>query len=216
LKSKDGLMKIFKESFGATIAPSIVASAAMYNDLAGIAATALFASQDSYKHHRAIRNLETALEDLDRKLSVLMKPLTDVNGEARNKLYPLFWDCVLEEQEEDKIQLFVNGVVTALTSEEIAMEKMYVYFDILKSLRVQEIQHFIDVFINKNYKVVEGLFDRVEPTDDIDIAYHNYVRNKLEKLGLISLTVLSGNGIIDEHYRITELGTDIDKYFSSL
>jgi hypothetical protein len=217
LKSNDGFKKILSESFGASITPLIVAGAAMHSNIAGVVATALFASQDTYKTKRVIKNLEIAVEDLYRKLSGKGIFMSDEDGkEARNKLYPLFWDYVLDEQEEDKIQLFVNGVVTALTSEEIAMEKMYVYFDILKSLRVKEIEHFIDVFINKNYKAVEGQFAPVEYTDDIDVGYHNYVRNKLEKLGLLSLEVINGNGTIDEDYRITELGNDIDKYFKSL
>ena len=38
------------------------------------------------------------------------------------------------------------------------MEKMFVYFDILKNLRLKEIHYFIDVYINKNFKVVEGQF----------------------------------------------------------
>jgi hypothetical protein len=50
----------------------------------------------------------------------------------------VFWDFVVKEQEIDKIELFVNGEVSTISKEEIDMEKMYIYFDILKNLRLIE------------------------------------------------------------------------------
>lgn len=215
---KNMINNMLTECFGATINPLIVAGATIVDpSFAGILATALFSAGDSYRYKRAEKNIKAAIEDLNSKVGKLEVQLSDRNnGKLKEQLFPLFWDFVVEEQEIDKIQLFVNGVVSAVSKEEIDMERMFIYFDILKTLRLKEIHYFIDVYINKNYKVVEGDFSRVEYPDNLDIAYHNYVLNKLERLGLINLFVISGNGTIDEHYQITTLGEDINHYFNSL
>ncbi|MBN8199181.1 hypothetical protein ACFWGC_29535 [Cytobacillus pseudoceanisediminis] len=218
MSKNESFKNMLIECFGTTVKPGIVAGASMINPLAGILATAYFASQDSYRYTRAERNLELAIEDLYSKYEAIeSKLLGSQNKKVKEQLFPLFWDYVIDEQEEEKIQLFVNGVVVAISKEEINMEKMYVYFDILKNLRLKEIHYFIDVYINQNFKVVEGENSRVDfNPKNLDVAYHNYVLNKLERLGLITLAVISGNGTIDEHYNITSLGEELNNYFNTL
>lgn len=207
---------VLGECFGVTVKPLIVAGATISYPLAGIIATALFAAEDSYKRNRTQKNIQIALDDLYAKVERIEFSLSENSTEIiKEKLFPLFWDSVIEEQEVDKIQLFVNGVFSAVSNEEINMEKMYVYFDILKSLRLKEIHYFLEVYINENYKIVENGFSIKYP-DDLDLGYHKYVINKLERLGLINLSVIDGNGTIDEHYNITYLGHEINNYFNSL
>lgn len=205
------------ECFGAAVKPLVVADTTIIDpSFAGILATALFSAEDSYRYIRAEKNIKAAIEDLNTKIEKIESRTLARNNEIiKEQLFPVLWDFVVEEQETDKIQLFVNGVVSAVNKEEIKMEKMFVYFDILKNLRLKEIQYFIDVYINKNYKVVTGNFT-VNYPKDLDIAYHNYVLNKLERLGMINLYIIDGNGTADENYKITNLGNEINLYFNSL
>ncbi|MEK4485120.1 hypothetical protein MHH81_05895 [Psychrobacillus sp. FSL H8-0484] len=215
VKKKKGF-ELFKEtltdSFGATMIPLLNAQAIVsLEPVTAAAATILFTSLDNYKKKREQRNLQIAIEDLYHKFEEIEDRLPE---NQRKKLYPLFWDYVVEEQEEEKIQLFVNGFVASLTKTEIDMEKMYVYFDILRNLRVKEIHYFIDVHLNQNYKVTEGMFARTAfPEEDFDMGYHSYVNNKLERLGLIHLNVFDSNGTLDDHYEVTKLGNEINSYF---
>ncbi|MEH7503312.1 hypothetical protein V7152_15085 [Neobacillus drentensis] len=213
----DTINNMLTECFGATVKPLIVAGATFIDpSLAGILATALFTAEDSYRYTRAEKNIKEAIEDLNSKIEKIESQTSARNNVIiKEQLFPLFWDFVVEEQEIDKIQLFVNGIVSAVNKEEINMEKMFVYFDILKNLRLKEIQYFIDVYINKNYKVVKGDFT-VNYPNELDIAYHNYVLNKLERLGMINLFIIDGNGTADENYKITNLGDEINHYFNSL
>jgi hypothetical protein len=210
-------MRLKTECFGATVTPLIVAGASFIDpSFAGVLATALFSAEDSYRYARAEKNIKAAIEDLNSKFEKIDdRTFARNNDKIKEQLFPVFWDFVVDEQEIDKIQLFVNGVVSAVNKEEINMEKMFVYFDILKSLRLKEIHYFLDVYINQNYKVVTGNFT-VNYPEEIDIAYHNYVLNKFQRLGLINLSVIDGNGTADEHYEITNLGDEINHYFNSL
>jgi hypothetical protein len=213
----DKITNMLTECFGAAVKPLVVAGATFIDPtFAGVLATALFSANDSYRYTRAEKNIKAALADLNLKIEKIESRTLARNSEIiKEQLFPVFWDFVVEEQEIDKIQLFVNGVVSAVNKEEINMEKMFVYFDILKNLRLKEIQYFIDVYIDKNYKIVKGDWS-VNYPEDLDIAYHNYVLNKLERLGIIHLYIIDGNGTADENYHITNLGDEINHYFNSL
>lgn len=212
-QDKESLNKMVLECLGATVQPTATFAASMINPIAGAVVAAFFAAQDTYKYNRAAKNAERALERLHAKKASDEILLNDTNEEvAKEQLLPLFWDYVMEEQEVDKINLFVNGVVSSVRQEEINMEKIFIYFDILKSLRMKEIHHFIDVFVNKNYKVVSDGWDVTYP-EGFDIAYHRYALNKLERLGLIHNSVMDANGTLDANYEITHLGEDLNAYF---
>lgn len=212
------ISKMIVDAFGVVKEPTVVMSTTLLVDsVLGTFATGFYAAKNSYKFKRLKENVETAIEELFERIENIELSLSAENRHIfENKLFPTFWDFVIEEPEAEKIQLFVNGLEIALNQKEIDMEMIYIYFDILNQLRVKEIMLFQDVYIQKNYKIIEGTFGKLEVNGEIDVTYHMYVRNKLAKVGLIELSVISGNGTTDEHYRITDLGNKLFDYFAKL
>lgn len=212
------ISKMIADAFGAVREPTVVMGTTLLVDAAiGTFATGFYAAQNSYKFKRLKENTTIAIEELFERLENVELLLSSENRDIfENKLFPTFWDFVIDEPESEKIQLFVNGLEVALNQKEIDMEMIYIYFDILSQLRVKEIMLFQDVYIQKNYKIIEGTSSNIAVNGKIDVTHHIYARNKLEKVGLITLHVISGNGTIDEHYQITDLGKRLFDYFSKL
>lgn len=205
------------DAFGVVKEPTVVMGTTLLIDsVIGTFATGIYATKNSYKFMRLEENVTVAIEELCERLENIELIIGENRDVFEKKIFPTFWDFVIDEPESEKIQLFVNGLEVALTQKEIDMEMIYIYFDILSQLRVKEIMLFQDVYIQKNYKILEGTFGSLEVDGEIDVTHHIYVRNKLEKVGLITLSVISGNGTTDEHYKITDLGNKLFDYFSKL
>lgn len=219
MKKQNKLNEWVFEPLGIVVEPgAVMLIDSLANGLLGTFATGLYATKTSYQFKRLEKNIKVAIEELNKRVEKLEQYITDENEEIlKNQLLPTFWDFVIEEKESEKIQLFVNGLESSLTKEEIDSEMMYVYFDTLKQMRMKDIMSFQNVFINKNYKItfknIEGEFGLKAVFEGENIAYHSYLTSKLISLGLIVLVVINGNGTIDEHYSVTELGESLIKYF---
>lgn len=215
MKKEKSFKQFVLKPLGITLEPSAVMAIDILVDaVLGTFASGLYSTKTSYQFKRLESNVKEAFEELYKRVEKLELYITEKNeGIFKNQLFPIFWDFVLEEKESEKIQLFVNGLESSLTKEQINMEMMYVYFDTLKQMRAKDIVSFQDIFINKNYKkvFVEGKFG-VQYIGDND-AYHSYLISKLTSLGLIQLWKIDGSGTIDEHYGVTELGESLIEYF---
>ncbi|POZ56226.1 hypothetical protein LYSIN_01009 [Lysinibacillus sphaericus] len=219
MKIPNKFKQLVLEPLGVAAEPgAIMAIDILVDTVLGTFASGLYATKSSYQFKQLEKNIRVAIEELCNRIEKLEQYITDENKEIfENQLLPTFWDFVIEEKESEKIQLFVNGLESTLTKEQIDMEMMYVYFDTLKQMRIKDIMSFQDVFINKNYKMIfkhiEGEFGESAIFEGENIAYHSYLKSKLITLGLIVLAVIDGNGTIDEHYSVTELGKSLIKYF---
>ncbi|PFT58078.1 hypothetical protein [Priestia megaterium] len=140
---------------------------------------------------------------------------------AKNTLFPMMFDYVLEETEEEKIKLFVNGFENSISEDYIDLELTRAYFDILHSLRISEITHFIDRFVPKEsyeeltLNIPRYSFPVTKEEEQIKNkldGYRSYLKNKLEQLGLVTYQAVNG-----EPYRtdtpITEFGHNFYKFF---
>lgn len=209
--------QLILEPLGVVVEPGAVMALNILGDaVLGTFASGLYSVKSSFQFKQLEKNVQLAIEELYKRIEKLEVHITGENEVVfREEILPTFWDFVLQERESEKIQLFVNGLESSLTKEQIDVEMMYVYFDTLRQMRLKDIISFQDIFINKNYKMVfvEGKFGAQYKGDNR--AYHSYLISKLTNLGLIMLWDINANGTIDAHYSVTDLGCSLVEYFKN-
>ena len=122
---------------------------------------------------RRVNLHEKKINDMAEKISI-----NETNKINLMKDFFLFFvEQISDEDQEEKIEYILNGYDGILSEEEIESDKIYSYYDTLKTLRYQEIVYFVNEYSN-GQKV--GKFEKFE-------INKNSIRieNKLKTLGLI-------------------------------
>lgn len=152
------------------------------------------------KVYNAIKmnRLKDRIIKLERRLGKLASDLVVSENELLNEFirkqaFPIVLDKLLEEHQEEKIDLIMNGI-EYIYKEGITKEnKMLIYFDVLHELRVAEIKRLLEYSKEgKEYLRKSGQRFNDLPEDPEELAkyfenegYIAYIDNHLEKLGLI-------------------------------
>lgn len=176
----------------------------------------VMAMKNTLKFKRFERNYQRTIIELNGKINDITSK-TELFEQKQNEFQSLYLPLMIEnmsyEDEVEKMQLFVNGFISSISDKEIEKEKILAYNDILRKIRISEIKHFYDVFINKNYKIY---YPSEDATDEElvmeDNGYHSYVRGKLVGLGIIFQSQLSWGYQIDKNFEITEFGKELIEY----
>jgi len=162
----------------------------------------------SYKFNRLqkrVIKLESRLEGL----SILMHENHNkmLNAFIREKAFPFVLNELLEEHEDEKVDLIMNGLVYVYKNDVREESKMLVYFDILRELRVEEIKTLLTYTseYKKYYTRREGGSFNYPP-DDMEErkkyfenkGYQGYIINHLEKLGLLDTGIRSADETYNE------------------
>ncbi|WP_157771291.1 hypothetical protein [Paenibacillus sonchi] len=112
----------------------------------------------------------------------------------RKKAFPFILDELLEEHEEEKIDLIINGLEYTYKNEVREESKMLVYFDVLRELRVDELKRLFR--FSQCYRDSTARHPKLSitlPPEDPGErekyrekqSYEEYIDNHLESLGLI-------------------------------
>jgi hypothetical protein len=122
------------------------------------------------------------------------------------------WDFVLKEQQEEKIRYIVNGFESILERKAQEENEMFIYFDVLNSLRIREIDYILSA-------KPEGE-TICEFVDGFDIEKfispeQMYIRNKLERYGLIEVQYIKKEqySMTAQKIRLTKFGQAFLSYF---
>ncbi len=152
------------------------------------------------KVYNAIKmnRLQGRIKKLERRLGKLASNLVESENELLNEFirkqaFPIVLDKLLEEHQEEKIDLIMNGIEYVYKEGITKENKMLIYFDVLQDLRVGEIKRLLEYSKEgKEYLRKSGQEFNDLPEDPEELVkyfenegYIAYIDNHLEKLGLI-------------------------------
>ncbi|WP_145153080.1 hypothetical protein [Paenibacillus xylanexedens] len=145
-----------------------------------------------------IRALQQKIKYLELRIQrlsdTLMERPDDFVGEFfKARAFPFMLDQLLEEQQEEKTDLIMNGIEYIYEQRITEENKMLIHFDILKELRVTEIKHLLTY--TSEGREAERRKSKFEEVPESDLKYYDYIENHLEKLGLIDNGVRSSSEV---------------------
>lgn len=191
----------------------VLSAELLVDSVFGTFASGVISAKNTYKLEKFKENILIMINDLNEKMKDIDENFKLLMNQE-NLDTALLLDALENEVEQEKIQLFVNGIINVYLETEIEVELKLAYHEALKNLRVFEIKHFLDVYYEKNYKVYfqEGYQNGGEIIDESN-EYHIYVRSKLLNLGILFKENASWDGVTDEDFVITKFGNGMIDYF---
>jgi|GEM_PF-6036109 len=174
----------------------------------------------SYKQKRMEKMILLALDEIKGRLNSLEFLVREFDDSyyIKEELLPIFFDYVIDETQEEKIQFLVNGLEYNLKKKNKQQDELIIYFDILKELRVSDIDYLLrfgkdftvlGMYLNK-YFSDENLFE-----EQIMSGTEMYMQNKLNRLGLIRIinSTEKNTNSTDIKIRLSKLGCEFIEYF---
>lgn len=145
-----------------------------------------------------IRALQQKIKYLELRIQRLSDTLMErpddfVSEFFKARAFPFMLDQLLEEQQEEKTDLIMNGIEYIYEQRITEENKMLIHFDILKELRVTEIKHLLTY--TSEGREAERRKSKFEEVPESDLKYYDYIENHLEKLGLIDNGVRSSSEV---------------------
>lgn len=196
---------------------SIVAN--MFLDgIAGAVVPGAFTIILSYKQKRAEKMLERFMFETKQRILELEENLKDKSEnelrEFKEKYFGLITDYVVDEAQEEKIKLLVTGFINLAGMRDITEDFVFLYFDILKDLRMIDIYvlkisyAFFNSFDNNNFNPEEYRNKIAEL--NISEEQLSTINEKLENLGLFNS---EKNSRIDDLYNCVN---KIKRYYDDI
>lgn len=195
--SEKRVKKIMKENLGIVVEQgSNIAIEAAVDGIVGTFASGIVSAKYSYKQRKHEENVQAAIDKINARMDQLESGVTDDNYEYVNRnIFPMMWDYVIDEDEREKIELIINGFESAIEDSDLDEELTRTYFDILKSLRLNELRFLLEKRATKrgvpkvnrwDFAVTREVKARVSREEGFD----SYIVNKLERLGLVKVVIL--------------------------
>jgi hypothetical protein len=180
----DSATEIGKESVTNAIGEILV-------DTAGSILPGLNGAIQGYKRLRFERNMVAVAEELQIRIEEIRTNLENKTEAQKTKIDELFTyvlDYVIDEQQEEKIQLMVNGFVNITQHDQVTDDFVLTYYDVLKELRM------VDISVLRLMNQWRVYIDQQEKETYLDvmnrhgISYEQYeaVRRNLLRLGLLN------------------------------
>lgn len=217
------LKEKFKENLeialggGSSIIGGLMSDAIIGQLLPSVATTYL-----SYKQKKTEKNLMHAIEQLKKSFTKIeedLKKLDDVEF-IKEKLLPIALDYISDEQQEEKIKYFVEGIKTTAESKLTDEDLILAYYDILHELRIADIR-MIRHFYERSFADVYAYITKKDKSEKLDKfeAVEDYIINKLYNLNLVKISKTWGDltgkeaKISPSSISISTLGTNIVEFF---
>ncbi|MEW9671074.1 hypothetical protein [Ammoniphilus sp. 3BR4] len=181
-------------------------------ELAGAATPIAGALINHYRFNRIEKRLNEINSRFDRLEKEIRQQPTDVGEFIKHKIFPLVLENVFDEQQDEKIQYIINGFETTVEHQLIDEDLTYTYFDILRQLRMAELK-----LLNKY-----GMDEKDNLTDEPIQGVNKYVVNKLQQLGLVSITLTWGDigggdkPLSSDRIALSEFGRQFIKFFKTI
>ncbi|WP_411842450.1 hypothetical protein [Salinicoccus sp. HZC-1] len=176
--------QVIKESIEGSLADIAV-------DMGTSLVPGLAGAAQNYKRRRFENNIKKFVEELSGRVEIINANLEKKNEEQKEKLEMLFqyvFDFVIDEKQEEKIELMVNGFVKVTEVENPSEDFVLTYYDVLQELRLVDIaalKLMSNLGISYSDKDDYSFHDLME---DYGITYEQYlsVRRNLQRIGLLT------------------------------
>lgn len=144
----------------------------------------------SYKQKRMERNVEKFLEQIVLRQDKLNKKLESLKQEQiknfGNTCFGIVADYVPNVKQEEKIDYIVNGFVNLAGVQDIKIDNIMTYYDVLDQLSMLEIRtlkvYYTNRYMGGNY---EDSIDQIMKDYAMDNSQMRMVKEKLDRLGLV-------------------------------
>ncbi|WP_144549678.1 hypothetical protein [Bacillus sp. X1(2014)] len=162
-----------------------------------------------------IRKLKKGLNAINDVIQNMNVVLTEHEEKfIQEKALPLILKNILQEEQEEKIKIFVNGFESIINDSMYEEDHLYEYYDVLRSLRKKEIARMLQLYNNEvnnqeTYNIENFEFDGTSI---------EYIDNKLVQLGLRRVFIIDA-GTFDaiqspkEDTAFTDFGLRFIKFF---
>lgn len=144
----------------------------------GVAATPVVSN---FVQGLQIRNLKNVLKEIDKVIQTMNVTFKEHEEKfIQEKTLPLILKNAIQEEQEEKIRIMVNGFESIIYDSMYEEDDLYEYYDVLKSLRYKEIARMLQLY-DRGFQDQEtyntGNFEFVGTSRE-------YIDNKLVRLGL--------------------------------
>lgn len=158
-----------------------------------------------------IRNLKRGLKELNNVVTTMSITLNETQEKfIQEKALPLILKNIMQEEQEEKIKILVNGFESIINDSMYEEDSLYEFYDVLNSLRTKEIARLLQMYNNEfqnqeTYNIGNFLFDGTSL---------EYIDNKLVQLGLRKVYIINAGtyGALKSPKEGTNF-TDFGKYF---
>lgn len=164
-----------------------------------------------YKFYR----MGKRIDELDKKIVRMELKINELSDKdynfLRQKAFPVMLENLFDEQQEEKVQLILNGFESIIENHITDEDKVFTFYDVLEGLRAHEIKRLMQhtkeyrEMLIKNPEKLKLNFD-ISPEGNNNRAFLQYIDNKLESLGLIELTVYDHGDFDPSRGPITTFG----------
>ncbi|MFJ5749656.1 hypothetical protein ACIP97_13910 [Peribacillus frigoritolerans] len=211
------LLKQIRENKDALVEQGVeVGSELIFDGIAGQVAPGIVAVRMAYKQKQMENRVHKALELIDNRMDTILDLLAHLNDYeyrfVEEKVFPIVFENIINEDEEEKIKYIINSFETIIENKIVDEELVLSYLDVIKSLRIIDIQHLYRQ--TSDYRKKLSMEKRtLEPPDLSEIgqqrvALTKYIHNKLQQLGLIDIDV----PVIPEEGPVTKFGYNLIDY----
>lgn len=172
-----------------------------------------------YKRARFERNIKTFTDELALRIDEMRTNLESKTNEQKQKIDLLFnyvVDYVIDEPQQEKINLMVNGFVNITEHEEITEDFVLTYYDVLKELRMVDISVLRLMYSSRYVITVNNTESFQDIMERYGISYEQYqsVRRNLQRMGL--LTTITDLKITEDLNEIISSIKEIHKFLGKL
>lgn len=141
----------------------------------------------SYKQQRTEKNLEMFISQIVARQNEFNERLNQLDTEKLEKItshyFGIVTDYVLNIRQQEKIRFIVNGYINIAGQDELNDDAVIMYYDTLDELTILDIR-VLKLYCSKPI-YGEDTFNQVKKDYNLDRSQLNYIRGKLERLGLI-------------------------------
>lgn len=142
-----------------------------------------------------VHKLKKRLNAVEAELLKIKKKIELKENEVfyKQEVFPLILKLICEDDEDDKTNIYINGLEYVVEESIEEMEKVYHYFDVLSELRISDIVHLFAQFGRGNKNELNKDYERYDndPTYRKEynekISLETYMTNKLVRLGIVGI-----------------------------
>lgn len=140
----------------------------------------------SYKQKRTEKNIMHILDELKNRLDIIEEHLKSMEKDefnlVKNTVFPMIFDFVIDEAQEDKIKYIANGIENIIVYKITDEDLILTYFDVLSELRMIDLKELL--YINNHLMDGNQAYSSSNEFTESD-AVEKHVYIKLQKYNLI-------------------------------
>ncbi|MGM7723741.1 hypothetical protein [Metabacillus sp. Hm71] len=190
----DKTEELVQEMLGRVLSDAQQEAANLLIDLSGSITPIISSLWTSYKIGKLKKRLDIVEPELRKIKEMLDKKENDLF--YKQEVFPLILKYIHDEDEDEKVNIYINGFKHTVDEDIEDMEKIYHFYDVLAQLRISDIVRLCKKFVPgkklkldtdfpdiKRYEEDQEYREELREKEDIEV----YIDNKLIRLGIVKV-----------------------------